>query len=286
MKRSEAITYVIDELKSIKKSILESNPVSPLRFLELSEIFKFKIEPVADRFHAICLTEIAKKTSDEEYLKMIEEILDEEESDNGDDSEEEIEELVDYDGSIMSSKIPPGTTDNKTMSSKKTTDDVVGATRQPGTWTGAGHYFKRYWGESVEEIGESDKSAILGFEETDQLSFDDAVEYYEEDLDMEKEEAVERVERERGPKSLEKEKSEGSFTRQRITEKEKLKKLAEDKARDMIEVILSKNSESGELTKDGTDIMDGKLRKIINYYKKDKNLSDLITRVKNMWGNE
>ena len=282
MKRSEALAYVVDELKSIKKTILENKSVSPLRFLELSEIFKFKIDPSCDRFNAICLTEIAKKNTDEEYLKIIDEILDEEENEDSD-TEEEIDELVDYDGSIMSSKIPAGTTDNKTMSSKKTTDDVVAATRQSGTWSGAGHYFKRYWGESVEEIGEADKTSILGVEETDQLSFDDAVEYYEEDLEMEKDEALERVEKERGPKGLEKDKVDGSFTRQRITEKERLKKIAEERAKDMIEVILSKNSPSGELTKDAPDIMDGKLRKVINYYKKDRGLSDLITRVENMW---
>ena len=282
MKRNEALTYVVEELRSIKKSILEDKSISPTRFLELSEIFKFKIEPVSERFNAVCLNEIAKMNTDEEYLKMIDEILDEEEEE----TEEEIEELVDYDGSIMSSKIPLGTTDNKTMSSKKTTDQVVPATRQSGTWHGAGHYFRRYWGESVEEVAESDKSSILGYEETDQLPFDDAVEYYEEDLDMDKDEALERVERERGPKTLEKEKVDGSFTRQRITEKEKLKKLAEDKARDMIEVILSKRSSSGEIASEPADLMDGKIKKLVSYYKKDKNLDDLILKVKEMWGDE
>ena len=282
MKRNEALTYVVEELRSIKKSILEDKSISPTRFLELSEIFKFKIEPVSERFDAVCLNEIAKMNTDEEYLKMIDEILDEE----GEETEEEIEELVDYDGSIMSSKIPLGTTDNKTMSSKKTTDQVVPATRQSGTWHGAGHYFRRYWGESVEEVIEGDKSSILGYEETDQLPFDDAVEYYEEDLDMDKDEALERVERERGPKTLEKEKVDGSFTRQRITEKEKLKKLAEDKARDMIEVILSKRSSSGEIASEPVDLMDGKIKKLVSYYKKDKNLDELISKVKEMWGDE
>jgi len=282
MKRNEALTYVVEKLKTIKKSILENKSVSPTEFLELSEIFKFKIEPVSERFNAVCLNEIAKMNTDEDYLKMIDEILDEEEEE----TEEEIEELVDYDGSIMSSKIPMGTTDNKTMSSKKTTDQVVPATRQSGTWSGAGHYFRRYWGESVEEVIEGDKSSILGFEETDQLSFDDAVDYYEDDLDMEKDEAVERVERERGPKKLETEKVNGSFTRQRITEKEKLKKIAEDRARDMIEVILSKRSSSGEITKDPIDIMDGKLKKLVDYYKRDKSLDDLISKVRETWDNE
>ena len=115
MKRNEALTYVVEKLKTIKKSILENKSVSPTEFLELSEIFKFKIEPVSERFNAVCLNEIAKMNTDEDYLKMIDEILDEEEEE----TEEEIEELVDYDGSIMSSKIPMGTTDNKTMSSKK-----------------------------------------------------------------------------------------------------------------------------------------------------------------------
>jgi len=282
MKRNEALTYVVEKLKTIRKSILENKSVSPTEFLELSEIFKFKIEPVSERFNAVCLNEIAKMNTDEDYLKMIDEILDEEEEE----TEEEIEELVDYDGSIMSSKIPMGTTDNKTMSSKKTTDQVVPATRQSGTWSGAGHYFRRYWGESVEEVIEGDKSSILGFEETDQLSFDDAVDYYEDDLDMEKDEAVERVERERGPKKLETEKVNGSFTRQRITEKEKLKKIAEDRARDMIEVILSKRSSSGEITKDPIDIMDGKLKKLVDYYKRDKSLDDLISKVRETWDNE
>tara|TARA_R100001509_G_C4864819_1_gene214703 strand:- start:157 stop:1008 length:852 start_codon:yes stop_codon:yes gene_type:complete len=283
MKRNEALTYVINELKTIKKNILSGNLISPIKFLELSEVFKFKIEPVSERFNAICLNEMAKKNNKEEYLKMIDEILEEDEDEV---EEEELDELVDFDGSMMSSKIPMGSTDNKTMSSKKTTDQVVPATRQSGTWSGAGHYFKRYYGESVEEIGEADKSSILGFDETDQLSFDDAVEYYEDDLDMDKDEAIERVERERGPKTLEKEKVDGSFTRQRITEKEKLKKLAEIKARDMIEVILSKKSTSSELSGESKGLMDGKIKKLVDYYKKDKNLEDLISRVKQVWGDE
>ena len=281
MKRNEALTYVVEELRSIKKNILGDKSVLPTRFLELSEIFKFKIEPISERFNAVCLNEIAKMNTDEEYLKMIDEILDAEEG-----AEEEIEELVDFDGSIMSSKIPMGSTDNKTVSSKKTTDQVIPSTRQSGSAFGAGNYFRRYWGESVEEFVESDKSSILGFEETDQLPFDDAVDYYEEDLDMEKDEALERVERERGPKKLETDKVDGSFTRQRITEKEKLKKLGEDRARDMIEVILSKRSSSGELSKEPIDIMDGKLKKLVDYYKRDKSLDDLISKVKEVWDNE
>ena len=61
-------------------------------------------------------------------------------------------------------------------------------------------------------------------------------------------EAVERVEKERGPESLEDGKTDGSFTRHRLTEKERLIKIAEDKAKDMLEVLLSNRDDDKELT--------------------------------------
>jgi hypothetical protein len=134
------------------------------------------------------------------------------------------------------------------MGASKTTDDIVRSTSQYGVWSGGGNFFKRYYGESVEELGEIDKSGILGVEETEQLDFDDAVEYYEEELSIPKDEAVERVEKERGPESLEKSKTDGSFTRHRLTEKERLRKISEDKAKDMLEILLSDKEDSNELT--------------------------------------
>ena len=248
----------------LKSHLTEGRSVSPIEFFTLSEVFKFQIEPKSHRFTAICLDEASKTDDDEKHLEIIDSILGELEGDDVGNSEDvdevddeetsEVNELLDFDGSIQSSKIPPGTENVKSLSSRKVTDDVVKATRQAGTWTGAGHYFKRYYGESVEEIGEIDKSGVLGVGETDQLDFDGAVDYYENELEMPADEAVERVEKERGPEQLEKDKEEGSFTRHRLTEKEKQKKLAEDKARNMIEVILSNNSDSGELTEKDIDL--------------------------------
>ena len=48
------------------------------------------------------------------------------------DTEEEIDELVDFDGSILGNKVPLGYNNNQTISQKKTTDAVVPATRQSG----------------------------------------------------------------------------------------------------------------------------------------------------------
>ena len=80
--------------------------------------------------------------------------------------EGELEELVDFDGSVLGSKVPLGYMNNKTISQRKTTDAVVPATRQGGE-QGKGYFYKRYWGESVEEVGEHDMSRVLGMDADD-----------------------------------------------------------------------------------------------------------------------
>jgi len=285
MKRTEAITYVIKELKVLKEGLDGGKSISPLNFLSLSEIFKFQIEPKNERFTAICLDEAAKTNGDEKHLKMINDILKDEldeddEEEKGaignkpeedekclcDDkktysvdcceTEEELDELLDFDGSINSSKIPHGSELNKSMSSRKTTDDVVKATSQAGTWTGAGHYFKRYYGESVEEIGEHDMSEVLGFEDTEFKNAEDTIEYFEKEHDMEEIEAIERAE------SMGKTKNLDERGQQRLTEKERLKKISEDKARKMIEVLLSKKENDRDISSGENSLLDTKIKQI------------------------
>ena len=45
MNRDEAIKYVMDELVVLKEGLVGGESISPLKFLQLSEVFKFKIEP-------------------------------------------------------------------------------------------------------------------------------------------------------------------------------------------------------------------------------------------------
>ena len=295
MKRIDAIEKVTKKLMVLKSRLTEGKSVSPIEFFTLSEVFKFRIEPKSNRFTAICLDEASKTDDDGKHLEIIDSILGELEGDDldniedagevGDEETSEVNELLDFDGSIQSSKIPPGIENVKSINSKKVTDDVVKSTRQAGTWTGAGHYFKRYYGESVEEIGEIDKSGVLGVGETDQLDFDGAVDYYENELEMPEDEAVERVEKERGPEQLEKDKEEGSFTRHRLTEKEKQKKLSEDKARNMIEVILSNNSDSGELTEKDINLTSKKIKGLIRFVRANgvSDVGELLSMVKSKW---
>ena len=275
MKRLEAIRYVINELKLIKEGLMSGKSTETLTFLKLSEVFKFNIYPKSDRFTAVLLDEASKTNDTTKHMEIVDEILDDEEEET-----QEVTELIDFDGTIQSSKIPPGTQNNKTMSSKKTTDDVVKATTQTGVWTGGGNYFKRYYQESVEELGESDMSDVLGFEDTAFKNAEETIEYFEDEHDMGELEAKERAE------SMGKTIGLDEKGQQRLTEKERLRKLSEDKARKMIEVILADKSEGGEVFEKDLGIMDGKLKKIVKYYKNSKTKEELLDIINNYWGNE
>ena len=283
MERNEAINYVTDELKSIRSNLIGGDSIPTLKFLQLSEIFKFKIEPSSDRFTALILDEASKTNDDEMHLKMIDDILrdsieDSEESDD-DTDEEEVNELVDFDGSIRSSKVPDGIGDNVTIGGPKTTDQTVAATRQTGVWTGAGNYFKRYWGESVEEVAENDMSDTLGYDETKDKDAEETIEYFKTEHEMDEREAEDRAEAFGKTPHLD-EKGDGY---QRLTEKESLKKIAENKAKEMIEIILSKKDESDELSDGQNSLLDSKLKQLHKLAKANGvSTDDLVEKLKSL----
>lgn len=275
MKRTEAITHVIGELRVLKDKLSEGKSVTSLEFLTLSEIFKFNIEPKSERFTAICLDEAAKINSDEEHLKLIQDILDDELEPIDDTDVEEVNELIDFDGSMVSSKIPPGTDGNKTIGARKTTDDKVKATSQAGVWTGGGHYFKRYYGESVEEIGEHDMSEVLGFEDTEFKNAEETIKYFETEHDMDEIESTERAE------SMGKTKNLDDNGQQRLTEKEKLKKVSEEKARNMIEVILSNRDEDMDIKSSKSTLLDTKIKQLLRLADTEGlSIDQLISKIK------
>tara|TARA_Y100001938_G_scaffold144958_1_gene220647 strand:- start:1271 stop:2083 length:813 start_codon:yes stop_codon:yes gene_type:complete len=238
MNRDNAIKYVMDELIVLKKGLTEGKSISPIKFLQLSEIFKFKIEPSEDRFTATILDEASKATSDEEHLEMIDTIIndtingDEEGEEGEEGEEEELKELIDYDGSITSSKIPDGVQTVSGIGSKKTSDDVALATAQYGVWSSGGNFFKRYYGESIEE---EDMSKVLGFDETKNMDAEETIEFLEKEYDVD--DAEERAEEMGKNEKLD------DKDQQRLFEKS-----AEDKAKDMIEVILSDKDDDKDLS--------------------------------------
>jgi hypothetical protein len=183
---------------------------------------------------------------------------------------------------MQSSKITPGSDNVKTVSSKKTTDDVVKTSRQAGTWTGAGHYFKRYYGESIEE---NDLSVTLGFDETQDMDAEETIEYFETEHDMDSVEAEERAE---GMGKTEKLDKKGE-NYQRLTEKEKLKKISEDKVKKMLEVILNSKSKDGEIREQlptiSSTIIVSLIKKLIKLLKAEgiTDANSMCEKIKSYW---
>ena len=140
----------------------------------------------------------------------------------------EIEELVDFDGTFNSSKIP---IHDPKMSPTKTMDQTVFAVSQPGKpWTRG---YRVYYGESIEEVGtisEIDAAAAFGFEETEGEG-ENAKEAIQTFKELGVDDPIGRAEELGYDPKLEKKKLPGSFTRKRLEEiqKEKAIKVLEDR---------------------------------------------------------
>ena len=67
---------------------------------------------------------------------------------------------------------------------------------------------------------------------------------------------------------------------QRLTEKERLKKLSEDKARKMIEVLLSKKDSGGEISDGKNSLLDIKIKQLLKLSSAEEiSVEDLISRI-------
>lgn len=144
--------------------------------------------------------------------------------------EQELDELVDYDGSLASSKIPLGI--NKTNKvSKSTSDDAVKTGHQKGN--GMGYYYRRYWGESYNR-------AQLGEPEFDGVeTAEDCIEYFMGEYDKSPEGAKEKCELHGYETVTSKQEFEND-------PKKRLVEMSEQKMRDMLEILLSKNDRNSE----------------------------------------
>lgn len=152
----------------------------------------------------------------------------------------EIEELVDFDGTFNSSKIP---IHDPKMSPTKTMDQTVFAVSQPGKpWTRG---YRVYYGESIEEVGtisEIDAAAAFGFEETEGEG-ENAKEAIQTFKELGVDDPIGRAEELGYDPKLEKKKLPGSFTRKRLEE------IQKEKAIKVLEDILTKKSKDTDIQK-------------------------------------
>jgi hypothetical protein len=148
-------------------------------------------------------------------------------------SKEEIDELVDEDGSLLGSRIP---NINHALSPRKTTDQQVVATHTTNDPVTRG--YRVYYGESEEGsddvINEVDYSEAFGYEETKDMDFKNTVKKLKE---MGVENAIERA-KEFG--KLPKARKQHGELRQRLSEKETLEERQHRLMKKMVEDILTK----------------------------------------------
>ena len=103
----------------------------------------------------------------------------------------ELEELVDDDGTMSTSKVPIL---NKWLTPKRTMDQTIVATRQTNNPITRG--YRTYYGEGVEEeptVNEIDYSDAFGYEETKDMDGKDTFQSLVKSLGMEPDEAKQRT---------------------------------------------------------------------------------------------
>ena len=154
-------------------------------------------------------------------------------------NETELDELVDYDGSMLNSKIPLGINKSNKIS-RSTSDDMVKTAHQKGN--GFGYYYKRYWGEAYLGGGLGDNEELDSEVETT----NDCMEYFMGNYGLSREKAVKKCENYGYDTDVSQEKAEND-------ERKRLVELSNKKMKDMMEVILSKKNDD-EVIKRGVDV--------------------------------
>jgi hypothetical protein len=159
--------------------------------------------------------------------------------------ETELDELLDFDGVIMNSKIP-NNAPVATMLSKSTSDEVEKASQGSGGYFGS--FYKRYWGDSLYE----DEYKGLGdLEDFDLMSNQEVLDYFEDEHEFSSSDAESRALK-TGAQVDSKGKLQGDekVLKDSVTSIEEIQR---QKMKDMLEVILNKKNDSGEI-KQGQEI--------------------------------
>lgn len=162
------------------------------------------------------------------------------------DSEGEIEELVNADGSLSDSAIP---IKSQYLTPRKTMDQTVPATRVSNDPVTRG--YRVYWGESEDEqdnlVSETNYKKVFGWDETKDMDYEDTVNTLD---DMGVDNAEERAEEMGKDPKLEKRKAKGAFIRQRLVEKEPIDEVQRQRMIKMVEDIITKKSKrDGDMVK-------------------------------------
>jgi hypothetical protein len=194
------------------------------------------------------------------------------------DDKKEIDELVDFDGTLMNSKIP---FINQKLAPHTTTDQVAITSMQPGNPVTRG--YRVYYGESQDKnddvIYEVDFSDAFGYEETKELDGKNTFKYLVKKMDMDPDEAKKRTKQfGKNPNKHKKTKN------PKIIDKMTLKEMEKNKMLKMMEILLHKKNNDSEIVEKEREINNflmKNLKSIKNIAKKEGiSISQLIKVLK------
>jgi len=186
----------------------------------------------------------------------------------------EIDELIDFDGTMNNSKIPPL---NLGLTPRKTTDQTVAAARITADPLLRG--YRVFYTES--EIKEEDFSTAFGYDETKDMDAEEAIDYFVDELGFDEDKAEGRVEELGKTPELDGQKTKGAFTRMRLKEKFYTKK----EMKEIIDGIISKKSETKDIQfapKEMSKIITRNIQTLKKLAEKDGiSVNQLISMLKN-----
>jgi hypothetical protein len=155
---------------------------------------------------------VHKGLTHDEWLSEVEK-NDDSEEENIENTDKELGEIVGYDGSIMSSKVPLDVR-TKNVTSKGTTDDE----KKSAHMKGDSFYYRRFWAESYNGAGLGDNEKI------DTMTGDEAIDYFKDEYDLPENKAIEKAEENGKLTGSEKQLDSEKMI---VMEKERIKKIVE-----------------------------------------------------------
>jgi len=228
-------------------------------------------------FYAKANEKSSSKKEKKKWGKWAKEFSDKTDFEKIPDKVEEVEEIVDANGEIQRSKVPP-ILKSKGITSKSTTDDVVkSGMGQMGNFgvaggTSRGQVSLRYWGEN-------DQSKLLGQKETigNNKDYDDAEAYFEKNLGLDDEEAQKKLDQLGYDKDL----PDGKVRLIELTKKsleEYIDNLIAKKSKDK---ELVKSDQQEDLKKDINPIIKKQLKSLKDSLKNnDLTINDILSYLK------
>jgi len=216
-----------------------------------------------------------KKENKKEFEKLIKDLIKDKKPKTQselkkkfDSKKEELGELVDSDGTFLSSRIPLGLS----LSPKYTTDVYVTMSRQTNNPLTRG--YRVYWGESEEKsedvVSEVNFDPAFGYDETKNMNGKKTYKFLKDKMDLNPKDAYERTvdfgkdptgkRTKRAPKKIRRMK--GFIDRMNLFEKDKIEEIRKERAIKMVEDILLNNKNT-----DNEIYSDNQIEKIIEKLK-------------------